>query len=116
MNNQDFEQSIAPFFWVEHDQQFSVCLDVGEYRQAIFDSRSDEGFEGNGYDWQALASVFLHEQLPEYAEIIEFDSESGMFCAYSDNADALKTFILAFKAACEDEALILDIFSRAELD
>ena len=39
-----------------------------------------------------------------------------MFCAYSENKNALKDFILRFKDACENEKLILDLFSRAELD
>lgn len=113
----DFKQQISPFFWVETEHSFSVCLsDIGEYCQDIFDSRADEGFEGSGYDWQSLAIVFLQEHLPELEDDIQFDSEGSMFCAYSDNADALKTFIIAFKKACEDKDLILDIFSRAELD
>jgi hypothetical protein len=32
------------------------------------------------------------------------------------NKEALKTFIIAFKNACENETLIQDLFSRAELD
>lgn len=118
MNSEDLI-AIKPFFWVDgKDGGASVCMsDVGDYQQAIFDSRADEGFEGSGYDWQSLARVFLEEKMPELAEIIQFDSESSMFCAYVDSdTAALKRFILAFKAACEDHELILDLFSRAELD
>lgn len=39
-----------------------------------------------------------------------------MFCAYSSDSEALKEFIVSFKEACENEKLILDLFSRAELD
>ncbi len=39
-----------------------------------------------------------------------------MFCAYSGDKDALADFILGFKKACDDKELILDLFSRAELD
>lgn len=113
----DFDTQITPFKWVEHDDSVSVIMsDVGNYQQFIFDSRADEGFEGGGYDWQSLAIVFLEEQLPYLQDDINFDSESSMFCAYSDNSDALKEFIIAFKNACENQTLILDIFSRAELD
>lgn len=118
MDTNDFKQTLAPFFWVEHDDYFSVCLyagDVDAY-QAVFDSRADEGFEGSGYDWTSLAVVFVAEQLPELVEIIEFDPEAGMFCAYCSDEQALKTFVLAFKEALENKELILDIFSRAELD
>ena len=113
----DFKNQITPFMWVEHDDSVSVIMnDVGDYQQFIFDSRADEGFEGNGYDWQSLAVVFLEEQLPHLVDDIAFDSEGSMFCAYSNNADALKEFITTFKSTLADNELILDIFSRAELD
>ena len=48
---EQFEKEITPFFWIEHEESASVCLNVGEYLQEIFDTRADEGFEGNGY-WQ----------------------------------------------------------------
>lgn len=113
----DFEKNIAPFFWVEHDDSYSVCLsDVGNYQQEIFDSRADEGFEGGGYDWQSLAIVFLTEKMPQLEDVINFDSESSLFCAYSSDKEALQQFIIGFKNACEDKTLIMDLFSRAELD
>jgi hypothetical protein len=55
------EKEISPFFWVDYDESASVCLDVGEYLQDVFDTREDEGFEGNGYDWASLAQVFVNE-------------------------------------------------------
>jgi hypothetical protein len=101
---------------VDHKKSVSVCLNVGKYKTEIFETREDEGFEGNGYDWASLAQVFLEEQKPEFINIIKFDPEGSMFCAYSSDADALKTFIMAFKEALENKTLILDLFSRAELD
>ena len=116
MDSQLINKLIAPFFWVEHENSVSVCLDVAEYKSEIFQARADEGFEGNGYNWGSLAKVFLEEQKPELVGIIKFDPEAGMFCAYSSDVEALKTFIIAFKEACENETLIRDLFSRAELD
>jgi len=112
----NFKEKIKPFGWVEYDKGCSLLLDVGEYKNEVFEKRADEGFEGNGYDWQSLAIVFLNEKMPELADVVKFDSEASMFCAYSDNADALKNFALGFKVACEDDSLIRDLFSRAELD
>jgi hypothetical protein len=112
----DINKLIAPFFWTEHEKSASVCLNVGEYKTEIFETREDEGFEGNGYDWSSLAQVFLQEQKPEFIDVVRFDPESSMFCAYSSDIAALKTFIIEFKAACENKTLILDLFSRAELD
>ena len=112
----EFEKEIAPFFWVEHEESASVCLNVGEYLQEIFNTREDEGFEGNGYDWGSLAQVFLDEQCSNLQGKIGFDPEGSMFCVYSKDKDALAEFILRFKKACEDKPFILDLFSRAELD
>jgi len=111
-----FETEIAPFFWVDHGESVSVCLKAGEYLQEVFDTRAHEGFEGNGYDWGSLAQVFLDEKCPDLQGKIHFDPEGGMFCAYSKDRDALAAFTLRFKKACDDNSLILDLFSRAELD
>lgn len=116
MSPQQLKETIKPFFWVEHESSVSVCLNAGEYKDEIFETRAEEGFEGNGYDWASLADVFLNEHKPELADLIHFDPEAGMFSAYSADAAALEAFIVSFKAACENDALIQDLFSRAELD
>ncbi|MEC0168291.1 immunity 51 family protein [Paenibacillus graminis] len=109
--------SVAPFILVEQDNGgMSVLLNAGTYLAELFDTRADEGFEGNGYDWASLAAVFLEEQMPELAEAVHFDPEADMFCAYSGNREAILHFTAGFKKACEDESLIRDLFSRAELD
>ena len=113
---ESFEKEISPFFWVENEESASVCLNAGKYLQEVFDTRAEEGFEGNGYDWGSLAQVFLDEKCPDMQEKIDFDPEAGMFCAYAEDKEALANFILQFKKACEDKPLILDLFSRAELD
>ena len=108
VDNKNFEQNIKPFFWSERDSSASVCLDVETYK--------NEGFEGNGYDWTSLTKVFLEEKHPELTGKIAFDSESSMYCVYSSDKEAVKSFNLAFKKACKNETLINDLFSRAELD
>ena len=116
---QDFEQQIAPFFWVEHDNSVSLCMsDMGSYKMDIFTSRADEGFEGSGYDWASLATVFLEEKHPEWQDVISFDPEADMFCVYTDikNQAILKEFALTFKQTLDNDEVILDLFSRAELD
>nr|WP_280114372.1 immunity 51 family protein [Paenibacillus camerounensis] len=108
---------MAPFKLVEQaNGGMSVILVVGSYKHELFAARADEGFEGNGYDWASLASVFLEERMPQLLELVHFDPEADMFCAYSSDRAALQDFILGFKQACENEQLIHDLFSRAELD
>ncbi len=108
---------IKPFMLIEHDNgSASVILNVGTYKNEIFQSRKDEGFEGGGYDWGSLAAVFLEEKMPEMVDIIHLDPEASMFSAYSDNREAIQSFVLGFKDACEDDDSIRDLFSRAVLD
>lgn len=108
---------LKPFIIVEQDNGGkSVILNAGSYKAEVFAEREDEGFEGGGYDWASLAAVFLEERMPHLAGIIRFDPEADMFCAYSSDGAALVEFAYAFKQACEDDALIRDLFSRAELD
>ena len=107
---------IDPFKLISYDSGNSLLLNVGEYKTEIFEKRKDEGFEGNGYDWESLAKVFLDEKLPDLKDKIGFDPEGSMFCAYSKDLEALKEFAVSFYNACENEDLIEDLFSRAILD
>lgn len=59
MDTNNFAEKIKPFFWVEHLNSYSICLNVGDYKNELFKTREDEGFEGNGYDWTSLARVFF---------------------------------------------------------
>ena len=43
MSIDNFKETIEPFFWVEHENSVSVCLDVGVYKAEIFRAREDEG-------------------------------------------------------------------------
>lgn len=66
---EQFEMEIKPFYWVKLSTGASVCLTVDEeYLQDIFDTRADDGFIGNGYDWASLAHAFLNEKCPELRE------------------------------------------------
>lgn len=114
---EDEDTDVAPFKLVDQGERgMSVILPVGSYLTELFASRADEGFEGSGYDWTSLAFVYLAEQMPDLQGLIRFDSEGSMFCAYSSDREALQAFAVGFKQACENEALIRDLFSRAELD
>ncbi|PJI26554.1 immunity 51 family protein [Prevotella intermedia] len=116
MDTEHFKNMIAPFFGVDHKDMFSVCLNTGEYKHELFETREEEGFEGNGYDWCSLVKVFLKEYMPELKEDIQHDPEAGMYCAYSSDADVLRAFIIKFREVCDNETLIYDLFSRAEIE
>ena len=113
----EFDKQIHPFFWTEYEGNYSFCLDVGEYKADVFKTRANEGFVGNGYDWQSLAYVFAEEKMPELTEdIIDFDSEADTFCVHSRDSASLKKFALGFKSVCDNHEIMSDLFSRAEID
>ena len=116
---ENINEKIAPFSLLVYDEDPKnvrgslIYYPDGEYRQEVFDTREDEG---NGYDWESLALVFLEEKMPELSDAIDFDPEGSMFCAYSSKVDALEEFALGFKEFCDDIEAMKDLFSRAELD
>ena len=119
---ENINEKIAPFNLLVYDEDPQnvrgslIYYPDGEYRQEVFDTREEEGFEGNGYDWASLALVFLEEKMPELSDAIDFDPEGSMFCAYSSKVDALSRFALGFKDFCDDIEAMKDLCSRAELD
>ena len=122
INYENINEKISPFNLLVYDEDPQnvrgslIYYPDGEFRQEVFDTREEEGFEGNGYDWASLALVFLEEKKPELSDAIDFDPEGSMFCAYSSNVDALAKFALGFKEFCDDIEVMKDLFSRAELD
>ena len=86
------------------------------YKDEIFMERYCEGLDGSGYDWNALARVFIMEIMPELSGIIKFDSESSMFCVYSEEKEAVFKFAAAFHTMCENESLMKKLFSKAKLE
>ena len=123
--NKDFTDRLAPFGWVEHrkldengkecsDDVTSVSLILSDgYKDEVFQTRADEGFECGGYGWAALAEVFLNEKMPEIREDIKFDPEAGMFCAYSSNMEAIRKFAIGMREMFNDDDLMKDLLSRA---
>ena len=85
---ENINEKISPFNLLVYDEDSQnvrgllIYQPDGEYRQEVFDTREEEGFEGNGYDWESLALVFLEEKMPKLSAAIDFDPEGSMFCAY----------------------------------
>lgn len=114
--SENFIRKIEPFRWAADEEQYTLYLETGNgYLSDIFQKREDEGFLGNGYDWEALVEIFLAEIYEGEDDSFEFDSEADTFVVYSEDGVALSDFALAFREACEDLDLIADLFSRAEL-
>ena len=122
MSHEEFNKQLEPFKLMVFDEGTedvwaTLVLWLNEdYKQNVFDTREEEGFVGNGYHWNALATVFLEEKMPELMEILSFDSEAGMFAIGSEDVEAVKQFALGFKALCDDESEMTNLFRRATLD
>lgn len=122
MSYEDLNKQLEPFKLMVFDEGTedvwaTLVLWLNEdYKQNVFDTRQEEGFLGNGYDWNSLATVFLEEKMPELVDALLFDSEAGLFSIGSEDVEAVKKFAVGFKAMCDDESEITDLLSRAILD
>lgn len=115
VKNSDIADKIAPFILSESIDSVSVLLNVGSYKNHLFQEQLQNGC-GNGYDWSALAKIFMKERLPDVKDAIHFDPEADMFCAYSENKKALIKFAAAFHEMCENEDGMRELLSHVELD
>ncbi|MFJ1560716.1 Imm51 family immunity protein [Streptomyces mirabilis] len=48
------------------------------------------GREGNGYTWEGIARLLVTRDMPDVADQLEHDSESGMFAVYSSDREVLE--------------------------
>ncbi len=101
------EEGVSCSFLLDIDDDI-----ISEY-ESMFASREEEGFEGNGYDWEAIAVVYLNECAPELIPLLDFDSEAGMFCVYGEE-EPLTRFAEGFSEVAKDRDRLADLFSRAE--
>ena len=122
MSYEEFNKHLEPFKLMVFDEGTedvwaTLVLWLNEdYKQNVFDTRQDDGFLGNGYDWNSLATVYLEEKMPELVDALSFDSEEGLFSIGSEDVEAVKKFAIRFKALCDDESEMMDLLSRATLD
>ena len=122
MSYEELNKQLEPFKLIVFDEGTedvwaSLVLWLNEdYKQNVFDTRQEERFLGNGYDWNSLATVFLEEKMPELVDALSFDSEEGLFSIGSEDVEAVKKFAIRFKALCDDESEMMDLLSRATLD
>ena len=122
MSYEDLNKQLEPFKLMVFDEGTedvwaTLVLWLNEdYKQNVFDTRQDDGFLGNGYDWNSLATVYLEEKMPELVDALSFDSEEGLFSIGSEDVEAVKKFAIRFKALCDDESEMMDLLSRARLD
>lgn len=101
----EFEKSLEPFSFEKKLRRIEVYLESGEYKRNLFELYGEDGIEGNGYDWEKIAKMFLKDSKPNLKNKIKFDSQADVFYAYSGDEDAMMNFITSFKYTCEDNSI-----------
>ena len=104
----------APCQLVEHEAgQYSLIFTDFDPTQATF---ADHDLEGGGYDWAAVVDALVRMKARKLQKKIEYDPEAGMFAAYSNDQDALKTVAGLIRAAIADPALLSEAIEKADPD
>lgn len=96
-----FRNYIKPFEIMKIDDKYSLTLDQEHFDKDIFKSRYNDNIAGTGYDYESLFRTFIDSKLPHLSREFYFDSEAGMFCAYSDNIKSIEE--LAFELSQEKQ-------------
>ncbi|MEU4014258.1 Imm51 family immunity protein [Microbacterium sp. NPDC028030] len=65
-------------------------------------------WEMTGYFWQSFVQCLW----PELAEQVNFDCESGMFCAYGPEPEPLRALQAPFDAVLADPAVVVETITR----
>ena len=113
MRSKEYEPFSVLFF--EEKTKASLIHSILDEKQHIFQERSEDGWTGNGYDWASLAKVVLQERASHLLDEVGFDAQESMFEAYGD-ASTIAEFALILKNVYDDDELLRDCLSRAELD
>lgn len=107
--------SYAPFILMDRGGYRSLLLTEPGMEAKLHVFAEREGWNGNGYDWGALAQALVAERLPQLQGRLSFDPEAGMLSVAGERAD-LETLGAALRAVYRDEADLRELLSRAELD
>ena len=107
--------AIEPFQWVcMENGGASVDLDVGAYRKEFF-LKYAEDFEnecGNGYDWELFAERYMKKCFPDMTKSIQFDSESELFCIYSEHTEILEKFARELKRVTDEISTMENVWQE----
>ena len=104
----------APFVLLDTDDRSLYLSEEDMLEKAyIFTELEDEGWQGNGYDWESIARAVLEDQLYDLDEEIDFDCDAGLFSA-SGSRNALEQLGRAMQAVYHDEDLLREMLGRAE--
>lgn len=88
-----FGKQLEPFKIIKHsDSLFSIILNEKDIDKSIFKYK----FTGNGYDFENLFRSYVENKLPKMSNELRYDSEAGMFSAFSDSEKPLEKIAYYF--------------------
>ncbi len=88
-----FDKQLEPFKIIKHsDSLFSIILNEKDIDKSIFKHK----FTGNGYDFENLFRSYVENKLPKLSNELRYDSEAGMFSAFSDSEKPLEKIAYYF--------------------
>lgn len=88
-----FGKQLEPFKIIKHsDSLFSIILNEKDIDKSIFKYK----FTGNGYDFENLFRSYVENKLPKLSNELRYDSEAGMFPAFSDSEKPLEKIAYYF--------------------
>lgn len=88
-----FGKQLEPFKIIKHsDSLFSIILNEKDIDKSIFKYK----FTGNGYDFENLFRSYVENKLPKLSNELRYDSEVGMFSAFSDSEKPLEKIAYYF--------------------
>jgi len=107
--------TFSPFILIDGNFKALVLFDSHFADRAyIFKERAEEGWTGNGCDWNAVAEVVIAEQLPQLADEFTFDSDANLL-SISGTITNLTVLGHALKIVFDDDHILRDILFRAKL-
>lgn len=88
-----FGKQLEPFKIIKHsDSLFSIILNEKDIDKSIFKYK----FTGHGYDFENLFRSYVENKLPKLSNELRYDSEAGMFSAFSDSEKPLEKIAYYF--------------------
>lgn len=108
-----YQKAIKPFELIkyEDDNEFSVVLREGYYKYRLFSINSAYK-NADGHVHEMIFRNYIDDNFPHLSNLINYDSESGMFCLYSDSIDVSEEAAYELSKLYKDDYKMMDIIKN----
>lgn len=104
---------IAPFVLSDHAGTHSLLLTDFDGTSEVFEAR---GYDAGGYAWQGVADAVVRLRAPHLRDLVRFDPEGSMFCAYGTDRAALVALGGLLAALVADPAALAEMLDHVDPD